>query len=358
VRRQRFEGASALVCLVLVSITCASATPPATSVTVLAVDDRDPVSLLPATVDSILTVDLVALRASAFAGPFLRPAAPTDPESGDEPPEAGSRTRRGFDEITDVDTWVFARMGAPGGERATIELARGRFARDRVSAAFRKQFPDAATTSFGTVTGITSPNQAVAFLSEEVLGLGPPWALRAVAAVMDNRQPSSRNEAWLKTATTALAEVGPGVRPGMKTAVVMLLRATPSVQTELAGAVGFAIDAKHLSARIEVGDEARAYFDTSTVSTEVAEELASRLREALVELRERPSVVALGLGPVVRRADVLARGPRVVMGLRITSRERARVAAKLAAFAELLAKRREEARAQAAAEGQPPAASN
>ncbi|HEY0707210.1 MAG TPA: hypothetical protein VGG33_10445 [Polyangia bacterium] len=347
------------MCLALVAagaLGCASGAPAGTPALVTSVvDDRDPVSLLPAAVDSILTVDLVTLRGSAFAGPFLKAEAPRrEGETEDvEPAARGSRTRRGFDELIDVDAWVFARLGATGGERAMLELARGRFDRERVRAAFRNQFADARTTTFGTSSGMTTPTHAVVFLSEEVLAFGPPWALRAVGAVMDGKQPSARQEPWLKHATTALAEVGPGVRPGMKTAVLMFLRASPAVKTELQEVVGFEMEVDHLGARVEVGDEARAYFDTSTTSKPAADELAGKLREALEGLRGRPSVEALGLGPVVRRADVLARGARVVMGLRITSRERAHVASKLAALGELLAKRRDEARAQAEAAADP-----
>lgn len=323
------------------------------------VDDRDPVSLLPTSVDSILTVDLVRLRSSSFAGPFLKPrghgeVAASEVAAAEQTAAAeeltASRTRRGFDEVADVDLWVFARTGSTGGERGLLELARGRFDRGRVRSAFLRQWPGAHATQFGNSSGLTTPTVAVVFLSETVIGFGPPWALRAAADVMDARQPSLRGMQWLTVARGALAEVGPGVRPGMKTAIELFLRASTQVRAELSEAVSIDMPIEHLSARIEVGDEARAYFNAAVTSKTEADELAVKLREALAGLRGRPSIEALGLGPVVRRAQIDSRGPRVVMGLAITGRQRAQVAEKLAAFATVLARRREEARAQAAAQ--------
>ena len=162
------RGAQGLAVALLV-IACAEsspARPPAPALPPPAkVDERDLVSLLPAAVDSVLTVDLVRMRASAFARPLLEAAAA---ENGP------GRRARGFDEITDVDAWAFARVGLPGGERGTLELARGRFDRTRVSDAFRATRPNARATELGGLAGVTDVDLAVAFISPQVVGWGPP----------------------------------------------------------------------------------------------------------------------------------------------------------------------------------------
>ena len=352
--------ASSLVYSVLLALAfsplggCAEAPTPSPVVTGLVVRERDPISLLPAAVDSILTVDVARLRASAFARPFLSATEGAD--------EASSRRKRGFDEIVDVDLWVFARLGTPGGDRATVEIGRGHFIRPRVAAAFRKSWPGARATQFGKLDGITDPNLAVAFVSDEVLVFGPPWAVREIAAVDEGQKASVRTTEWLVRAGQAAARVaehaardrvtssrrGAGNQTQNRRALLatppaaeLFVRASSSTRKELAEALGVGTPIEQLAARLEVDEAARALFIADAGTPENAEALATQLREALAGLHERPSIEALGLAPILGRAAVELKGTEVGVGLAITARERAEVAAKLAEVGALLAKRRQ-----------------
>jgi hypothetical protein len=341
-------GLALALATVLMAAGCAESSPPVSplasgqSVPRAAVDEHDLVSLLPDSVDSVLTVDLARLRGSVFARPLLTAA------SGEE---SGARRQRGFDEIADVDAWAFARVGIPGGDRATLELARGRFDRARVTAAFFAHWPQARPTQFGPLPGVTEANVGVAFVSARVLAFGPPWALRVLAAVGEGKTGSARDLPWLAEVGKALARGraryrdvdGDPDRPGavLAPAAELALVATTDTRAELAAAFGVQVPIDHVGARIDVGQAARGLLIATATSPEAAQVLADQLREGLGALRARPSVQAMGLGRMLARGDVAAKGPRVALTLTITAAERENVATKLATFAALLARRSE-----------------
>jgi hypothetical protein len=353
----------AATAFMLTAAACAESTPPpgerrpAALVPIHAIaDERDLVSLLPESVDSILTVDLARLRASAFARPLLTAATNED---------GSARGARGFDEIADVDAWAFARLATPGGDRATIELARGRFDRERVSAAFRTRWPQSRATGFGRFSGVTEANLAVMFVSPHALAFGPSWALRVIAGVLEGRTPSARGLPWLADINKALArgrapfrdvdaerDAGPG-SAALAPAAELALRATASTRAELAAAFGVDVPVEHVGARIDVGQAARGLLIASATSPEAAQLLAEQLREGLETLRARPSVRAMGLGRMLARGDVAAKGARVALALTITASEREVVASKLATFASLLARGARGAAGKPAATGEP-----
>jgi hypothetical protein len=311
------------------------------------VDERDLISLLPESVDSILTVNLARLRASAFARPLLAAAAE----------DTRARKERGFDELVDVDAWAFARIATPGGNRATLELARGRFERDRVLAAFSARWPNARVTEFGHLPGATEANLAVMFISPRALAMGPSWALRAVVSVIDGRSRSARSLPWLAEVSQALArgrapyrdvdaEAGRAVGPDEDTragvlapAAELAVRATRDTRAELTAAFGVDVPIDHVGARIDVGQAARGLLIATATSADAAQSLAEELREGLRTLRTRPSVRAMGLGRMLARGDVAAKDARVAVVLSISAAERETVARKLATFASLLAGR-------------------
>jgi hypothetical protein len=344
----KLHRATAALAMTLALGACAESTPPRPPQPSVAAparaDERDLVSLLPATVDSVLTVDLVRMRASAFARPLLVAAAAED---------GPGRRARGFDEITDVDTWAFARVGLPGGERGTLELARGRFDRARVSAAFRAARPNARPTQLGTLEGVTDVDLALAFVSPQVMAWGPPWALRMLSKVIAGQLESARGLSWLNEVSAALArgrapyrdvDADPGAPAAgpagaRAPALELALLATASSRAELAAAFGVEMPLHHVGARIDVGQAARATLIATATSPEAAATLADQIREGLLALRERPSLRALGLGRMLASADVATRDARVGLAMTITSTERARVARNLARFAALIAKK-------------------
>jgi hypothetical protein len=317
----------ALGCLASACAEAPAAPPvsPAAATEAVAVDDGDLVSLLPATVDSVLTIDLQRVRGARVAAPLLEALAREGPLQGE------GRTARGFDEVTDVDRWVFARYGPPGGERATIELGRGRFDRDRIERAFTQRFPDATATTFGGMAGVTRVGAGVVVLSPRVVAFGPPWALRVLAGVRAGRT------AWLQQAERSMPAK---LRAAGPAAVELLLRATPSTLGELEALLAVRPPVAHVSARLDLHDDAHAYLVATGTTEAAAAEMAAGLQEALAELRGRPSIEALGLGPAIARATVASRGTRMLGEMGLDERDRSRLTRNLARLGALLSRGR------------------
>lgn len=333
------RGAPLALVAAAMGLGCAEATPTAPEPIARAAiaDDRDLVAFLPARTDAVLAVDMTVLRASRFARPMLGALSDPTEVDGKAPPP---RQARGFDEILDVERYLFAQVGTPGGERATLELVRGRFDRARVAQAFRARFAGAAVSDMDRGEGLVSAELAAAFLSPRVLAFGAPWAVRAAVAVREGRQPSVRGAPWLTAADPVWAR--DDTRDKAPVAVELTVQATSSSRAALAQLLETQLPIEHLAARLEVGDAARALIVATASSPDDAQDLAVRLRDTLLELRARPSITALGLAPVLARADLAARGPRLALVLAITEQERELVATRLAALGALLARKRSE----------------
>jgi hypothetical protein len=287
---------------------------------------------VPGPVLSLLSLDLAQLRRSAWAKPVLASAAPAEGRQG-----------RGFDEIEDVDAWLFARVRAPGAGIGTLELGRGRFDRGEVLAAFRRRHPGAREQRFAGRQGLADANGAMVFLDEGILALGPSWAIEAAARAGET--PVVR-EPWLAEAAAAVNRLG-GARPA-RAAVELWLRFDDAMRTELAEVVGNAEGVDWLAAQLRLAGDAQAVAVASTRGPNDAVGLAAQLSDQLAALQGRRSVRALGLGPVLEGVRVQAQGGRVLLDLGISESDREVVAERLAVLAQALAKARAEARTEGA----------
>jgi hypothetical protein len=286
--------------------------------------ERDLLDLVPASAEALLWLDVSRLRSSVWSKPVFAWAVERQRTA------SGRQGFRGFDEIADVDRWLFARTGVE-----TMELAEGRFERTLVESTFRSKRP-AATSSprGGGLALLADAQQALLFVGPRRVVLGPVAAVVATAEVASDRRPAATDDRWLAAARAALDdEAGPR---GASVATELALLPTAPVRQELATLLGREPRLQHLAARLALAGEARLTVVAVASDRQEARLLAGRLTEVLRRLAGRRSVRALGLGPALQRATVGARGARLVLEVLVTAAEREQVASRLSELADIL----------------------
>jgi hypothetical protein len=133
-------------------------------------DDRDLAGLVPAGAETVIEMDLVALRRSPFTAEAL------------VNPDARLRDRSaaalGYDADTDVDRMVYA-TGAAGADAPTLVIAQGRFQVANVEAAFRERWSGATTDRWRGVPLLVNGENALASISPRTFVSGAPPRVRA-----------------------------------------------------------------------------------------------------------------------------------------------------------------------------------
>jgi hypothetical protein len=285
--------------------------------------ERDLLDLVPATAEALLWLDVSRLRASVWSRPVFAWAVERQRTA------SGRQGFRGFDEIADVDRWLFARTGAD-----TMELAEGRLDRKLVESTFRSKRPAATSLRRGSLDLLADAQQGLLFVSPRRVVLGPVSAVTAAADVAGDRAPAATDDRWLAAARAALDdEAGPR---GATVATELALLPTAPVRQEVAGWLGREPRLEYLAARLALGTEARLTMVAVASDRQEARLLADRLTQVLRALAGRRSLRALGLGPAFQRARVGARGARLVLELLVTASERELVSNRLTELADIL----------------------
>lgn len=134
-------------------------------------DDRDVAALIPAGVETVIEVDVAALRRS----PWTRLALAN--------PDERLRDRKaaalGYDDTADVDRIVYA-VTAAGSAAPTMVVAQGRFQTAAVAAAFRERWPNAIAGEWRGLTTLAAGESALAALTPRTFCAGSPGEVRAV----------------------------------------------------------------------------------------------------------------------------------------------------------------------------------
>jgi hypothetical protein len=285
-------------------------------------EDDDLRAAVPAEAEVVLVVDLAQLRSSPWTRSLLAEGAAA----------RGPRTR-GFDEATDVDRLVLARLPGGSGEEASLTLARGRFDRPRVFSAFRQGRADAAASTFRGCALIASGPEAMAFLTDRTLISGPLPAVRGAIDAAFGRARDVRGERWLRQARPASPSA-----PALELAVRVTEPMRERIRDELAEAESL----ERLGGRLDLGRRLDLTLLGATGSPAQARALAVRIQEAMGTLRVRPSLAALGLGEVLGAAQVGVRGSEVGAELHLTEAQRDDIAARLASAAKIIGRAREQ----------------
>lgn len=312
--------------LVVVASACAPALNPAAPSAGeirAAPEDDDLLAVVPAEAEVVLLVDLAQLRRSPWTRDLLAQGAAA---------RAPARTR-GFDEATDVDRLVLARLSGGGGEEASLSVAQGRFDRRRVFAAFGGGRAGTSAETFRGCPLVSSGPEAVAFLTDRTLISGALPAVRGSIDAAFGRARDVRSERWLRDTRPS---------PSASSAVELALRVTDPMRERIHDQLEQAEALERLGGRLELG--ARLDLTVTGVAADAprARALAVQLEQAITALRGRSSVTALGLGQVLAGVRIAVRGTKVAAELHLTEAQRDDIAARLSSAARLIARARGE----------------
>lgn len=288
-------------------------------------DDSDLASMVPAAAEVMMLVDVAQLRGSHWT------RAAVQGRSADE--RARHTQMRGFDEIADVDRLLVARLGAAD-DGPSLSIAHGRFDRERLEQAFRAGGTLRISSHRGRSLLVRGADEAMVLLSDRTLVSGPTAVVRGAVDCAFGRARALRDEAWWADLRAALIE-GRG-RSARPPAFEVGVRVGDAMRARLREEIGEGEVLERVAARVDLGEALDLAVVGVTTGRRESQALVARLRDLVRTLRGRPSVVNLGLAPLLERMRLDAHGARVIAQLHLTDNQREEIAARLASVAEAL----------------------
>lgn len=280
----------------------------------------------------MVALDLGVLRASPWISGVL--SATQGPE------RAATVQQHGFDELADMDALVIVKIQGAVSETASLQLMRGRFDRLRVEAAFRKRHLDAQAHDIMGVSVLDTGEEALAVVAPRILATGPSTAVRAVIELHRGRGHPIGDEPWLGRLREGIAAGGRLYAGGV--AMELVVNAGSALAAQMSGLVEGVILPAQVIAVAEVGSGLQVGILGVAASRRAGDQLARQIEGAVRSLAQRPSVKALGLGPMMGGARIEVRGPQVLVTAGLQDAERAVVAERLAIVAAIMAKKKAE----------------
>jgi hypothetical protein len=280
-------------------------------------EDGDLLAVAPGEAEVLLSLDVEALRASAWTRSVIAAGA------------AREKRARGFDEIADIDRLLLVRLPADTGG-ISLSIAQGRFDRARVRAAFGEGRA-VAQADFRGCTIWSAGGEAAAFLTDRTLLSGALASVRSAIDAAYGRARDMRSQPWLGELRR---RYGRDLPPA---ALELAIRVSDPVRALLREEMVEAQGLERVGARLELGKGLDLAVVGATTTNQQAAALIARVGEALRDLSSRPSLVALGLGRVLSDVQLAVQGPRVAAELRFHERDREEIARRLSVAARLLA---------------------
>ena len=284
-------------------------------------DDSDLAALVPAGVETVIEVDMEALRRS----PWTAEALPD--------PDARMRDRKtaalGYDGVADVDRIVYA-VTTAGVAAPTIVIAQGRFQTANVEAAFRDRWANATPDKWRGLTTLASGESALGTLSPRTFCSGAPAQVHAVIDRAFNVGASYWDQAN-----------GPAGPPGtLRRELLAAARftspavlATVVVDDQLRARVGDAFplprELRQVAARVDLGLsldlQAVGHLDDASAAAALAQRLSALLSDRMT----RMALAVLGLSELVQSVQVSADGTEVRAHATVPPERRQQVSAAL-----------------------------
>lgn len=291
-------------------------------------DDGDLSTLVPAGLETVIEVDMEALRRSPWTADLL-------PD-----PDARLRDRKaaalGYDGTADVDRIVYAVTSA-GIDAPTLVIAQGRFQTANVEAAFRDRWSSAALDKWRGLTTLSSGENGLGTLTPRTFCSGPIGQVRAVIDRAFGVGPSF----WEQSSGSVAA---PGalrrqlLAAARFTAPVVLT--TIVVDAQLRARVGDAFplppELRQVGARLDLGQTMDLQVAGRLDTAPAAAELARRLNALLSDRMTRMALAMVGMSALVQSVQVSSDGTEVRARTSIPADHRTEVSAALRALVQAL----------------------
>ena len=291
-------------------------------------DDSDLSALVPAGLETVLEVDLEALRRSPWTAELL-------PD-----PDARLRERKtaalGYDGATDVDHIVYAVTSA-GIDAPTIVIAQGRLQMPTIEAAFRERWSNASVDRWRGVTTLSSGENGLGTLTARTFCSGPLGQVRAVIDRAFGLGPTF----WEQSS-------GPVAPPGaLRRQLLAAARftspailATIVLDAQLRARVGDAFplppELRQVAARLDLGQTMDLQVVGRLDTGPAAVELARRLNALLNDRMTRMALAMVGMSALVQSVQISSDGTEVRARTSIPGERRAEVMAALRALVQAL----------------------
>ena len=291
-------------------------------------DDGELAALVPGGLETVIEVDMEALRRSPWTAEVL-------PD-----PDARLRERKalalGYDGTSDVDHIVYAVTSA-GVDAPTLVIAQGRFKTASIEAAFRDRWANATVDKWRGLTTLSSGENALGTLTPRTFCSGPLAQVRAAIDRAFGVGPSF----WDDTSGT----IGP---PGvLRRQLLAAARFTsPAILTtvilddRLRARVGDAFplppELRQVGARLDLGQTLDVQVVGRLDTAPAAAELARRLNLLLNDRMTRMALGMLGLSALVQAVQVSSDGTEVRARTSISAEHRQEVSAALRALVRAL----------------------
>jgi hypothetical protein len=293
-------------------------------------DDRDLAALVPAGVETVIEVDMAALRRSPWTAEAL--------VNPDERLRERKSVALGYDTTADVDRMVYAVTSA-GSAAPTVVIAQGRFQVANVEAAFRDRWPNAAADKWRGLTTLVSGESALATIPPRTFCSGSLDKVHAVAdrafgvgqGFLDDEAGAGQGagQAAVRRELLALARF---------TAPAVL--ATVTISEKIRARVGDTFPLppalRQVGARLDLGETLDVQAVGVLDDRQAAEALARRLGVLLADRGTRMALGVLGLSALVGAVEVAADGTMVRLHARVPAARRDEVSAALRAVVSAL----------------------
>ncbi len=284
-------------------------------------DDSDLWNLAPAAADTVVEVDLVAMRAS----PWTRVLTQSD-LSGQR--EQGRRTY-GYDAFTDADCLVAVAIET-GDVPHDLLVLRGRFDPARVGAAFSSANANASAGRWRETPVWDAGGRSVALVTPRTLVTGTSADVRAAIDAAWGIVPDAKS-----SPLGELRRSMGGDRDGP--AAFIAVNLTAALRARAAGFLALPAGLLRIGGRVDLGNDLNLDFtgvaDTGAAATATAHGLESAARS----YAQGTMIRLLGLAPILNSITVGAEGTRLHGHLAIPVEQRERLADKLLAVMKMVA---------------------